>query len=172
MLRMRFVGVFIVALALVLVFAGIASAQGDVTAVLQSSYPLAFNSRVNPGTGMGWIGYRQDSMGNKGWSGNFNFTNLPAGQTFTVKGGSGGATTICSFTTNGMGMGGCWMPSPWPTWTGIANPVNLDWDPATNAVTASCTVPPVGLYDSAGKLYLGSYSPPGVGRVCRASMWP
>ena len=173
MLRMRYVVVVIAALALVLLAVGVASAQGEVAGVVNMVIPLSFNSFSQSGTGLGWIGYSQDTAGSRGWDGNFNFQNLKPNTTYTVKGSSSsGWINICSFTTNGLGAGGCWMPSPWPTWTGLASPVTMSWSQSTGGFSSSCSWPSIALYDSSGMVVLTAYRTPFMSATCVASQMP
>ncbi|MFN8500216.1 MAG: hypothetical protein U0641_20370 [Anaerolineae bacterium] len=151
MLRMRYVGVFIVALALVLVVGGVASAQGDFTAPGQMRWPLTFGAAEFAGGGMGSLEYDQDSMGGKGWSGSFNFWGLNPNTAYTVRasytdtGDHAGdepsyITDLCTFTTNGMGVGRCSLANPFPKINGIGSPIGLSWG-AGSAYSSSCTWP-------------------------------
>ena len=176
MLRMRYVGVFLVALASVLAIVGIASAQGSVWVYYEMTAPLAFNDyyQLHAGTGMGWIDYTEDSGGFKGWSGHFNFQNLQANKTYTVKGSSAsGLVTVCSFTANGFGQGGCWMTSPMPTWpNGGFTAISYTFNQTTGGWGVSCKWPSLYLYDSDGNEILRAYQVSGMNGTCVASQIP
>ncbi len=151
MLRMRYVGVFIVALALVLVLVGVAAAQGDYRVPGQMRWPLTFGAADFSGMGMGSLEYDSDSMGHKGWSGTYRFWGLSANTAYTVKasytdtGDHAGdepayRTDLCSFTTDGVGAGGCSLANPFPKIDGISSPLGVTWR-ADGAYGTDCTWP-------------------------------
>ncbi|MFN8496300.1 MAG: hypothetical protein U0641_00430 [Anaerolineae bacterium] len=151
MFRLRNVVVLAVAVALVLVVVGVVSAQGEFNAPGQMRWPLTFGAVEFAGGGMGSLEYDSDSMGGKSWSGSYHFWGLTPNTAYTVKasytddGDHAGneptyTTELCSFTTNGMGVGGCSLANPFPKINGIGSPIGLSWG-AGGAYSSSCTWP-------------------------------